>query len=124
MKKILLIILLSIPTPALALNISLSKDIKKDCFPLTEIDGCYISTTEQIYINVFTKDLAKTFFHEYGHYLMRNLTEKEYRSIKSEINNGMPLLYWKETLATWFSMWMRGQKFDTEINKFFIHIIK
>lgn len=123
MKIIFIVLLLSISTPALALNISLSQDIEKDCSPLKDIDGCYISSTEQIYISVLTKDLAKTFFHEYGHYLMRNLTEKEHRSVKQEMNNGMPLLYWKETLADWFSMWMRGIKFDTEMNNFFISLL-
>jgi len=123
MKIILIVLLLSIATPVLALNISLSDNIEKDCSPLKEIDGCYIISTEQIYISVFTKDLAKTFFHEYGHYLMRNLLEKEYHSIKPEMNNGVSLLQWKETLATWFSMWIRGTTFDKDMNNFFISLL-
>ena len=144
MKKTLLflIIFLFYSFPALAkdlsaLKISISDDINKDCFQITDdydpIRGCYQSNQIYISSNVPLSHLPFVLFHEIGHYLMEEIdfassdsdpnSEKIYKKYLNPVPQKLLDQRISEIAADDFALWMLGARYSEKMEKFFIDLL-
>jgi hypothetical protein len=79
MKKLLLALLLFLPTTALAQpTVRFTADVYNDCSQTSQT-ACYDNHTKTIWISEFVdpKNLQYIFLHEYGHYLTLDYPQAE-----------------------------------------------
>ena len=104
--------------------ITISNDINKDCGLPQAINGCYIYSTDSIFIKSGLKGNTYLFtvFHELGHYIMRDVSEAKVR----EAFKGTESMSWaqlQEYAADSFILWLHGWARDPSVVYFFLDLV-
>ena len=115
MKKlttIILVLLLAAPVAAKdisAVGLLRVSNVSATCGFAFEANGCYRYDTKTIYLNQHLTGtaLALTFWHEYGHFFMADVSLEEYRRVL-DVNASTPVAFLPEIAANYIALRAMG----------------